>query len=95
VKGYGFVEFETADDARAAHDEMNGAEFGGETMTVEFATEKPPRVPGGPPRERGERGERGPPHAQFSQPREAAFRVNVSNLSSSTSWQVCIMLNSD
>lgn len=84
VRGYGFVEFENADDARAAHDEMNGAEFGGETMTVEFASENPRRS-------RGASGQdRAPSHSQFSQPRESSFRVNVSNLASSTSWQVCI-----
>lgn len=79
------MEFENADDARAAVDELNGSELAGENIIVEYATVKPRRAERGPPP--FDRRGAPPPPPQFSSPRESAYRLNVSNLSSSTSWQ--------
>lgn len=39
-KGFGFVEMATEEEAQAAIEKMNGAEFGGRTITVSEAREK-------------------------------------------------------
>lgn len=48
-KGYGFIEFETADAAQLAIDQMNGAELGGRPIKAgrptNYPTEMPPGVP--------------------------------------------------
>ncbi|GCF11177.1 RNA recognition motif domain-containing protein [Dictyobacter arantiisoli] len=40
-KGFGFVEFENEQDAHAAIDQLNGAQLGGRTLTVNEARERP------------------------------------------------------
>lgn len=39
-KGFGFVRFSNEDEAAEAVDQMNGAELGGRTIRVDWATEK-------------------------------------------------------
>lgn len=49
-KGFGFVEFESDDEGKAAEKEMNGKELGGRTVTVNEARpreERPRRDFGG------------------------------------------------
>lgn len=40
-RGFGFVEFENADDAAKAQAEMDGSEMEGRTIKVDFAIERP------------------------------------------------------
>ncbi len=42
-KGFGFVEFENDDEGKAAEKAMNGADFGGRTITVNQARPMQPR----------------------------------------------------
>lgn len=42
-KGFGFVEFESDDEGKAAQDAMNGKELGGRTVTVNQAREREER----------------------------------------------------
>lgn len=50
-KGFGFVTFETAEDAAKAQQEMNEKSLDGRTVRVDFATEKKDDRPrGGGPR---------------------------------------------
>lgn len=52
-KGFGFVEFENDDEAKAAIDAVNGQEFGGRALVVNEArpqTERPARRREGGPR---------------------------------------------
>lgn len=39
-KGFGFVEFESDDEGKAAQTAINGTEFGGRTVTVDMARPK-------------------------------------------------------
>jgi RNA recognition motif-containing protein len=39
-KGFGFVEFESEDEAKAAQTALNGSEMGGRTITVDAARPK-------------------------------------------------------
>lgn len=64
-RGFGFVEYEQADDARRAIDSINGSEMGGRSLNVSVAREREPRFGGqgqGSPRSgsggSGRRGER-------------------------------------
>lgn len=40
-KGFGFVEFETVEEATAAQEAMDGKELDGRELKVDFAQEKP------------------------------------------------------
>lgn len=51
-KGFGFVEMETADQAQAAAEELNGKELFGRTLKVDIAKDKPARNGGGFGRDR-------------------------------------------
>lgn len=42
-KGFGFVEFENEDEGKAAEKAMNGADFGGRSITVNEARPMQPR----------------------------------------------------
>lgn len=42
-KGFGFVEFEDSDEGKAAEKAMNGADFGGRSITVNEARPMEPR----------------------------------------------------
>jgi RNA recognition motif-containing protein len=42
-KGFGFVEFESDDEGKAAQTAINGTEFGGRTVTVDMARPKEER----------------------------------------------------
>jgi cold-inducible RNA-binding protein len=42
-KGFGFVEFENDDEGKAAEKAMNGADFGGRSITVNEARPMQPR----------------------------------------------------
>jgi RNA recognition motif-containing protein len=42
-KGFGFVEFEKDEEAKAAQSALNGSEFGGRTITVDVARPKEDR----------------------------------------------------
>ncbi|MCQ2603915.1 MAG: RNA-binding protein [Spirochaetia bacterium] len=42
-KGFGFVEMATEEDAIKAKEALNGTEFGGRTLKVDFATPKEPK----------------------------------------------------
>jgi cold-inducible RNA-binding protein len=56
-KGFGFVEFESDDEAKAAIEALNGQEFSGRALVVNEArpqTERPPRRDGD--RDGGQRG---------------------------------------
>ncbi len=44
-KGFGFVEMESADDAKKAVDGLNGKAFGGRTLIVNEARPEQPRAP--------------------------------------------------
>ena len=44
-KGFGFVEFASAEDARRAQAEMDGQELWGRPIKVDFAKENPNRAP--------------------------------------------------
>jgi RNA recognition motif-containing protein len=46
-RGFGFVEMATAADAQASIDSLNGADFGGRTLTVNEAKERESRGGGG------------------------------------------------
>ena len=46
-KGFGFVEMESAEQAQAVVDELNGTEFHGRTLKVDIAKDRPPRSGGG------------------------------------------------
>lgn len=46
-KGFGFVEMESADQAQAVVDELNGKELFGRTLKIDIANDKPPRNGGG------------------------------------------------
>ncbi|MBM4370459.1 MAG: RNA-binding protein [Deltaproteobacteria bacterium] len=46
-RGFGFVTFNSDDDARKAMDAMNGAQLDGRTLNVNEANERPPRSGGG------------------------------------------------
>ncbi len=46
-RGFGFVEMSNDDEADAAIAELNGAQFGGRTLTVNEARERAPRERGG------------------------------------------------
>src|SRR5688500_6238669 len=46
-RGFGFVEMMTEADAKTAIETFNGANFGGRTLTVNEARERPPRGAGG------------------------------------------------
>jgi RNA recognition motif-containing protein len=71
-RGFGFVTFTSADEARAATAAMNESQLSGRTITVREAQERrggPSRHPGssrgpGPPR----RPDRGPPHTEHRGP---------------------------
>jgi len=39
-KGFGFVEFEDAEAAKKAYEELNGAEINGRPIKIDFANEK-------------------------------------------------------
>ena len=43
MKGFGFVEFATADEAKAAKTELDGKELLNRAMRVDFATPREPR----------------------------------------------------
>ena len=43
-RGFGFVEYETAEDAQKAIEQFNEAEFEGRTLTVNEAREQAPRT---------------------------------------------------
>ena len=47
-RGFGFVEFESAEAMQAAISGMNEKEIGGRNLTVNEARERTPRGPGGP-----------------------------------------------
>ena len=47
ARGFGFVEMGSQADAEAAVNALNGAEFGGRTLTVNEAREQAPRRGGG------------------------------------------------
>jgi cold-inducible RNA-binding protein len=52
-RGFAFVEMASEADAQAAISELNGTDFGGRSLRVDAATERPdggrgPRGPGGP-----------------------------------------------
>lgn len=42
-KGFGFVEFESDDEGKAAQNAMNGSEMGGRTISVDMARPKEDR----------------------------------------------------
>ncbi|KAK7476253.1 hypothetical protein BaRGS_00032529, partial [Batillaria attramentaria] len=46
LKNYGFVHYESREEARAAADALNGTEFGGSTMTVEVSHSRVRQKPG-------------------------------------------------
>ncbi|GEM_PF-74755 len=46
-RGFGFVTFETEDQATAAIEGMEGGQLGGRNVTVKVAQERRPRTPGG------------------------------------------------
>jgi RNA recognition motif-containing protein len=50
-KGFGFVEMESADDARKAIDALNGKPFNGRTLIVNDARPEQQRTGGGPRRD--------------------------------------------
>ena len=57
-KGFGFVEMESAEQAQAVVDELNGKELFGRTLKIDIAKDRPPRQGGGfnrGPRGGGER----------------------------------------
>ena len=43
-RGFGFVEFENAEDATKAQEDMNGKELEGREINVDFAKENPERL---------------------------------------------------
>ncbi len=45
-KGFGFVEYGTAEEAAAAKEAVDGAELDGRALRVDFARERPPRDAG-------------------------------------------------
>ena len=46
-RGFGFVTYEGEDQAQEALDALNGQDFDGRTIKVDFANERPPRGGGG------------------------------------------------
>ncbi|TRM59301.1 hypothetical protein BD626DRAFT_550386 [Schizophyllum amplum] len=78
MTGFGFIEYETTKDAEDAVTEMNGKDFMGNTIAVEFARENRPR------REPYERESR-----DYGAPRRrpGGHRVLVTGVSRDTSWQ--------
>lgn len=56
MKGFGFVEMESADEAQAVVDELNGKEVFGRTLKVDIAKDKPRTGGGGGGFNRGPRG---------------------------------------
>lgn len=46
-KGFGFVEMSTEEEALAAKAALDGTEFGGRSIKVDIAKERPPRTGGG------------------------------------------------
>jgi len=80
MDGFGFIQYENADDARDAVPVFHGKEFKGQSLIVQFARsnnhhsggrrEFPPSGPGG-----------------FPRPRRTPFRMNISGLPPDTSWQ--------
>jgi len=73
MTGFGFIEFETLEDAEHAT-RLNGREFQGIPLVVEFAKENRPR--------------REPPRDMRSSGRRPGVPVIVSNVSREVSWQV-------
>ncbi len=70
-KGFGFVEFDNDDEARAAMSALNGKEFAGRALTVNEAR---PQSQGGGPGGRGPgRGGRGPGRGGFGGGRGRGF----------------------
>ena len=55
-KGFGYVEFSDVDQATAALNAMNGTEFGGRRLRVDFSGPRPERTEGGGGGDRGGRG---------------------------------------
>jgi len=47
IKGFGYVEFASAEEAKAAFDTMNGADIGGRDCWLDFSEERPPPQGGG------------------------------------------------
>ncbi|MCO4755457.1 MAG: RNA-binding protein [Bacteriovoracaceae bacterium] len=54
-KGFGFVEMESAEEAQAVVDELNGKELFGRTLKIDIAKDRPPRNGGGGGFNRGPR----------------------------------------
>jgi len=79
MAGFGFIEFDDSRDAEDAVRDLNGKDFMGDRLLVEFA--KSPRSYDGPPRDRPERGP-----MRFG-PRGSGHRLTVRNLPDGTSWQ--------
>lgn len=46
-RGFGFVEMESAEQAQAVVDELNGKEMFGRTLKIDIAKDRPPRTGGG------------------------------------------------
>jgi RNA recognition motif-containing protein len=46
-KGFGFVEMSSEEEALAAKEALDGSEFGGRTIRVDIAKDRPPRGGGG------------------------------------------------
>lgn len=74
MRGYGFVEFKTAEDASKALEGLHGREFEGEQLVVEISKKRRPRE---------DRGPREPREPRL----KATHRLRVENLSHGVSWQ--------
>lgn len=97
MRGYGFVQFRDSSDARKAVEEMNGRDFDGQELFVEFS--RPRRSIDDRDRDRRDRFDRRDyrdsrdprDHRDYHEPREprliATHRLRVSDLPPDASWQ--------
>lgn len=81
VKNYGFVEFETSEDAARAKESLEGSTLNGETLSCAFANPIKVREPREQREPRSYRD-----RERRDQPRDI-YRVNVSGLAPGVSWQ--------
>jgi cold-inducible RNA-binding protein len=68
-KGFGFIEFETADSAAKAMSELNGKEFEGRSIAVREARPHVDRAPSGDREQRQNAPDRAPANPKFTRER--------------------------